>query len=84
MDQIHLQENAKPSREPQRRLNLVIKEVVRAKVIKLLDADIIYPISDSQWVSPVQIVPKSLESQLLLIRIMSWYQFMFKLVGECA
>jgi len=32
--------------------------VVRAEVIKLLDESIIYPISDSQWVSPIQVVPK--------------------------
>jgi len=31
---------------------------VKNEVIKLLDADIIYPISDSSWVSPVQVVPK--------------------------
>ncbi|XP_022850236.1 uncharacterized protein LOC111372235 [Olea europaea var. sylvestris] len=35
-----------------------MKEVVRAEVIKWLDAGIIYPISDSAWVSPVQVVPK--------------------------
>jgi len=32
--------------------------VVRKEVLKLLDADIIYPFSDSVWVSPVQVVPK--------------------------
>ena len=40
------------------RLNPSMKEVVKAEVIKLLDAGIIYPISDSSWVSPVQVVPK--------------------------
>ncbi|KAH9782108.1 hypothetical protein KPL71_008748 [Citrus sinensis] len=35
-----------------------MKEVVRTEVLKLLDACIIYPISDSSWVSPVQVVPK--------------------------
>ena len=35
-----------------------MKEVVREEVLKLLDVGIIYPISDSQWVSPVQVVPK--------------------------
>ena len=35
-----------------------MKEVVKAEVIKLLDAGIIYPISDSSWVSLVQVVPK--------------------------
>ncbi|RVW95558.1 Retrovirus-related Pol polyprotein from transposon 17.6 [Vitis vinifera] len=32
--------------------------VVRAEVLKLLQAGIIYPISDSPWVSPTQVVPK--------------------------
>jgi hypothetical protein len=55
---IYLEENAKPSREIQRRLNPNMKEVVRNEVIKLLDNEIIYPISDSKWVSPTQVVPK--------------------------
>ena len=84
MHQIHLEENAKTSREQQRRLNPVLKEMVRAEIIKLLDAGLIYPISDSQWVSPVQVVPKSPELQLLLMRTMSWFQLVFKLVGEYA
>ncbi|KAH9685896.1 hypothetical protein KPL70_014155 [Citrus sinensis] len=42
----------------QRWLNPNMKEVVRIEVLKLLDAGIIYPISDSSWVSPVQVVPK--------------------------
>ena len=35
-----------------------MKEVVKKEVIKLLDAGLIYPIFDSPWVSPVQVVPK--------------------------
>ena len=35
-----------------------MKEVVKAKVLKLLDVGIIYPISNSKWVSPVQVIPK--------------------------
>jgi hypothetical protein len=58
MHKIHLEDNSKPSREPQRRLNPTMQEVVRAEVIKLLDARIIYPISDSKWVSPIHVVPK--------------------------
>jgi hypothetical protein len=58
MHKIHLEDNSKPSREPQRRLNPAMQEVVREEVIKLLDAGIIYPISDSKWVSPINIVPK--------------------------
>ncbi|RDY14301.1 Retrovirus-related Pol polyprotein from transposon 17.6, partial [Mucuna pruriens] len=41
-----------------RRLNPTILDVVKKEVTKLLAASIIYPISDSQWVSPVQVVPK--------------------------
>jgi len=55
---IYLEENAKLSREMQRRLNPNMKEVVKNEVIKLLDNGIIYPISDSKWVSPTQVVPK--------------------------
>ena len=55
---IHLEDNASPTRDPQRRLNPPMKEVVRGDVIKWLDSGIIYPISDSKWVSPVQVVPK--------------------------
>ena len=35
-----------------------MKEVVQKEVVKLLDVGIIYPISDSQWVSPVQVIPE--------------------------
>ena len=45
-------------RQPQRRLNPLILDVVKKEVTKLLQAGIIYPISDSKWVSPVQVVPK--------------------------
>ena len=58
MHKIHLDENAKTSHEPQRRLNLAMQEVVQAEVIKLLDAGIIYPISNNKWVSPIHVVPK--------------------------
>ena len=34
-----------------------MQEVVHAKIVKFLDNEIIYPISDSQWVSPIQAVP---------------------------
>ena len=44
MHQIHLEENVKISREPQWHLNLILKEVVRKEVMKLLDVGIIYPI----------------------------------------
>ena len=54
---IYLEDDCKTSREPQRRLNPTMKDV-KNEVIKLLDAGIIYPIFNSMWVSPTQVVPK--------------------------
>ena len=58
MHHIYLEENAKPVRQPQRRLNPLMQDVVGNEVLKLLDAGIIYPIFDSSWVSPTQVVSK--------------------------
>ena len=55
---IHLEEDVKPSRQPQRRLNLIMKEVVKKEVLKLLDVGVIYPIVDRKWVSQTQVVHK--------------------------
>ena len=58
MHRLHMEDGHKPIAERQRRLNLNMKEVVKKEIVKLLDAGIIYPIFDSEWVSPVQCVPK--------------------------
>ncbi|CAN6579285.1 unnamed protein product [Malus baccata var. baccata] len=58
MHHIFLEEGAKPTREAQRRLNPSMMEVVKKEIIKLFDCGVIYPISDSRWVSPIQCVPK--------------------------
>ncbi|XP_074299871.1 uncharacterized protein LOC141631046 [Silene latifolia] len=58
MHRITLEDGFTPSAQPMRRLNEKLKEVVRKEVDKLLEAGIIYSISGSDWVSPVQIVPK--------------------------
>nr|GEX96607.1 reverse transcriptase domain-containing protein [Tanacetum cinerariifolium] len=42
----------------QRRVNPKIHDVIKQEVLKLLDAGLIYPISDSPWVSLVHCVPK--------------------------
>ena len=55
---IHLIDDAKPFRDAQRRLNPKMKDAVRDEILKLLDNGIIYPISDSSWVSPIHVVPK--------------------------
>ncbi|XP_071917076.1 uncharacterized protein [Coffea arabica] len=53
-----LEDDAKPVRQAQRRLNPLMMEVVKKEILKLLDVGIIFAISDSPWVSPVQVVPK--------------------------
>ena len=58
MPKILLEETSKPSVEHQRRLNPIMKEVVRKEVLKLLNAGFIYAISYGPWVSPVHVVPK--------------------------
>lgn len=58
MHKIHMEAEYKPVVQPQRRLNPTMKEVVKKEVLKLLDAGMIYPISDSSWVSHVHVVPK--------------------------
>jgi len=58
MHKIHMEQDFIPVAQPQRRLNPTMKEVVKKEVQKLLEAGMIFPISDSAWVSPVQVVPK--------------------------
>ena len=58
MHKILLNDNAKTSIENQRRLNPIMKEVVRKEVMKWLNAGFIYDISYSSWVSPAHVVPK--------------------------
>ncbi|RDX83305.1 Retrovirus-related Pol polyprotein, partial [Mucuna pruriens] len=58
MHRILMEEVVKPIRKQQRRMNPTILDVVKKEVTKLLIARIIYPISNSQWVSPMQVVPK--------------------------
>jgi hypothetical protein len=58
MHHILLEDNAKPTMEMQRRLNPPMMEVVKAEILKLLDAGVIYLITDSKWVAPIQVMPK--------------------------
>ncbi|GJT19994.1 reverse transcriptase domain-containing protein [Tanacetum coccineum] len=53
-----LEDDYKPSVQHQRRVNPKIHDVIKKEVEKLLDTGLIYPISDSPWVSPVHCVPK--------------------------
>ncbi|GKF57571.1 hypothetical protein Tco_0171108 [Tanacetum coccineum] len=55
---ILMEDDFKPTIQHQRRVNAKIHKVIKKEVIKLLDAGLIYPISNSPWVSPIYCVPK--------------------------
>jgi len=53
-----MEDNVGPIRQPQRRMNPMLKEIVKYELTKLFKVYFIYLISDSQWVSPLVVVPK--------------------------
>nr|GFA62207.1 reverse transcriptase domain-containing protein [Tanacetum cinerariifolium] len=55
---IFLEEDYFPKVQSQRRVNPKIHNVIKKEAEKLLDVGLIYPISDSPWVSPIHCVPK--------------------------
>nr|GEW01154.1 reverse transcriptase domain-containing protein [Tanacetum cinerariifolium] len=55
---ILMKEDFEPAVQHQRRVNPKIYDVIKQEFIKLLEAGLIYPLSDSLWVSPVHCVPK--------------------------
>nr|GEU41732.1 DNA-directed DNA polymerase [Tanacetum cinerariifolium] len=79
---ILMEENFTLAIQQQRRVNPKIHDVIKKKVIKLLDAGLIYPISDSPWVSPVHYVPKkggftvveNEDNELILTRLVTGWR----------
>nr|GEV35314.1 reverse transcriptase domain-containing protein [Tanacetum cinerariifolium] len=55
---ILMEEDYKPAIQHQKQVNPKIHDVIKKEVEKLLDVGLIYPISDSPWISPVHSVPK--------------------------
>ena len=55
---IVLKEEAKPKVQRLRRLGNIKREALHEEVTKLLEASFIYPVKESEWVSPVVITPK--------------------------
>nr|GEV78380.1 reverse transcriptase domain-containing protein [Tanacetum cinerariifolium] len=53
-----MEEEFEPVVQHQRRVNLKIHDVIKQEVLKLLDAGLIYLISNSPWVSPIHCIPK--------------------------
>nr|GEY83559.1 reverse transcriptase domain-containing protein [Tanacetum cinerariifolium] len=56
---ILMEEDIEPAVQHQRRVNPKIHDVIKNEVLKLLDAGLIYRISDSPWASPLHCVPKN-------------------------
>ncbi|GKC65990.1 reverse transcriptase domain-containing protein, partial [Tanacetum coccineum] len=69
---ILLEDDYEPLVQHQKRVNPKIYDVIKKEVEKLLDAGLIYPISDSPWVSPVHCVPKKGGMTLSQTKKMSW------------
>ncbi|MCO5572468.1 hypothetical protein L7F22_026223 [Adiantum nelumboides] len=55
---IKLKEGSKPTVQQLRHLGVIQQDALLAEVRKLLNADFIYPVEDSEWVSPVVVTPK--------------------------
>lgn len=62
---IHLEKDGNTSRESQRHLNPIMQEIVTAEVLERLDVGNIYPISNSKWVSLIQVLPKKSRMRLM-------------------
>nr|GFB38990.1 reverse transcriptase domain-containing protein [Tanacetum cinerariifolium] len=79
---ILIEEDYKPAVQSQIRVNPKIHDVIKKEVIKLLDAGMIYPISDSPWVSPIHCVPKkggmtivaNENNELILMRLVTGWR----------
>nr|GEW18728.1 reverse transcriptase domain-containing protein [Tanacetum cinerariifolium] len=79
---ILMEDDFEPAVQHQRRVNPKIHDVIKKEVLKLLDARLIYPISDSPWVSLVHCVPKkggfsvveNEENELILTRLVTGWR----------
>nr|GEX02004.1 reverse transcriptase domain-containing protein [Tanacetum cinerariifolium] len=79
---ILIEEDFEPAVQHQRRVNPKIHDVIKQEVLKLLNAGLIYPISDSPWVSPIQCVPKkggftvveNEDNELILTRLVTGWR----------
>nr|GEU35238.1 reverse transcriptase domain-containing protein [Tanacetum cinerariifolium] len=81
-NKILMEEDFEPAVQHQRRVNLKIYDVIKQEVLKLLDVGLIYPISNSPWVSPIHCVPKkggftiveNEDNELILTRLVTGWR----------
>nr|GEW98547.1 DNA-directed DNA polymerase [Tanacetum cinerariifolium] len=72
---ILMEEDYKPTVQHQRQVNPKIHNVINKEVEKLLDAGLIYPISDSPWVSPVVLtVVENEKNELISTRLVTGWR----------
>nr|GEV42576.1 reverse transcriptase domain-containing protein [Tanacetum cinerariifolium] len=79
---ILMEEDFEPAVQHQRRVNPKIHDIIKNEVLKLLDVGLIYPISNSPWVSPVYCVPKkgdfnaveNEENEVILTRLVTGWR----------
>ena len=57
-------------------------EVVKAEILKLLDAGVICPITDSKWVMPIHMVPKKARIMLVKKKMMNSFLLASQVDGE--
>nr|GEU84732.1 hypothetical protein [Tanacetum cinerariifolium] len=89
-NKIFMKEDFKLVVQHLRRVNPKVYDVIKKEVEKLLDARLIYPISDSLWVSPVHCVPKkggftvveNEENKLILTRLVTGWRKSHFMVKE--
>ena len=55
---IYIKSDSQPMCQPQRSMSPNLRYIVKEEIQKILEVGFIYPISDSEWVSPLVIVPK--------------------------
>ncbi|MCO5610888.1 hypothetical protein L7F22_065130 [Adiantum nelumboides] len=66
---IDLKPDAKPVAQKLRRLGVVQQEALLSEVNKLLKAGFIYPVTNSEWVSPIAVTPKKNDAYTLLFDV---------------
>ena len=67
---IYIREECRYVPQPQRIMNLALKNIVKEELENLLDVGFIYPISNNQWVSPLVIVPKKNSKWRMCVKYM--------------
>ena len=60
---IYIKNDSRPVCQPQQRMNPNLRDTVKEEIQKLLEVGFIYPISDSEWVSPLVILSKKMVNE---------------------